>query len=169
MNKAQRYRHEREKIRKRAGRLFACKERHAEIARRLGVTRAAVHYWHAAWKKNKERGLLSKGHPGFASRLTEKKRVLFRRAIEKGPRAHGYETNLWTLARLSAVMKKETRVSFGHNRTWQIVRELGFTCQKPQVRARERDEKAIREWKEKRLPGLKKMGSNAWVFSGLRG
>ncbi len=169
MQKPKDARLEREKVRAKAGKLFTKGVAQAEVARRCNVTRSAVSQWHAAWKKNKKEGLASKGHPGFPSRLTEKKREVFRKAVMAGPLSHGYETDLWTLSRLAAVMKKETGVRFAHNRTWQIVRELDFTCQKPQVKAKQRDEAAIKAWKEKRLPGLKKMGSNAWVFSGLRG
>jgi transposase len=160
-------RHEREKVRAKAGQLFRKGVPQAEVARRCSVSRAAVCQWHAAWKKNKKKGLTSKGHPGFPSRLTDQKREIFRKAVLEGPLSHGYETDLWTLSRLAAVMKKKTGTRFAHNRTWQIIRELGFTCQKPQVKARERDEAAIKAWKKKRLPGLKKMGSNAWIFSGL--
>jgi len=167
MNKSRRNRHEREKVRVKAGKLFAKGIAQAEIARTFKVSRAAVSQWHSAWKNDKKKGLLSKGRPGFPSRLTEEKRKIFKQAILRGPLSHGYQTNLWTLSRLADVMKKRVHVRFGHNRTWQIVRELGFTCQKPQIRAKQRDEKAIKAWKEKRLPGLKKMGPNAWVFSGL--
>ena len=157
----------REKIRLQAARLFRKRVPQAEIARKLCVTRTAVHYWHRAWKKKGMKGLRSKGHPGFPSKLTDEKRNAFKKAILRGPQAYGFETNLWTLRRLSVVMHKVTRVKFGHNHTWEIVRSLGFTCQKPRVRAIERDEEAIGAWKEKRLPGLKKMGGNAWIFSGL--
>lgn len=159
----------REKARLAAGKLFRKGISQAEVARRFGATRTAALYWYRAWRKKGAKGLRSKGQPGFASRLTEEKRKIFKRAIEQGPERHGFETQLWTLSRLAAVMKKTTGVRFGHNHTWEIVRSLGFTCQKPQVKARERDEKAIAEWKAKRLPGLKKMGGNAWIFPGLRG
>lgn len=159
----------REKARLAAGRLFSKGITQAEVARRFGATRTAALYWHRLWKQKGSAGLRSKGKPGFASRLTEDKRKRFKRAILQGPLRYGFETQLWTLSRLAAVMQKTTGVRFGHNHTWEIVRSLGFTCQKPRVKARERDEKAIAEWKAKRLPGLKKMGENAWIFSGLRG
>ncbi|MBU3964824.1 winged helix-turn-helix domain-containing protein [Patescibacteria group bacterium] len=98
--------------------------------------------------------------------MTEEKRILFKKAILKGPEEYGFETNLWTLSRLAAVMKKATGVKFKHNHTWEIVRSLGFTCQKPQVKAKERDEQAIKEWKEKQLPVLKKMGIKTWALKG---
>src|SRR3989344_2347321 len=68
-------------------------------------------------------------------------------------------------AALADVLKKTTKEAFGPVRTWQVVRELGFTSQKPQLRAKERDEKAIQDWKTRRLPGLKKMGSRTWVLA----
>ncbi len=160
-------REQREKVRLKAGKLFTKSVSQAEIARKFKVTPAAVNYWRIDWEKHGKEGLKSKGHPGFKSRLTDDKRLVFKRAILKGPLEYGFETNFWTLSRLASVMKKTTGIKFGHDRTWQIVRELGFTCQKPQVKAAERDEAAIKAWKEKRLPGLKKMGSNAWIFSGL--
>jgi transposase len=160
-------REERERARFKAAKLFKKGVSQAEIARKLKATPAAVHYWHTAWKKRGKEGLRSKGHPGFASSLTKQDRIKFKRAVLKGPLAYGYETDFWTLPRLSAVMKKVTGIRFSDVWTWHIVRSLGFTPQKPQVRAIERDEAEIKAWKEKRLPGLKKMGSNAWVFSGL--
>jgi putative transposase len=152
-------REQREQRRLLAAKLFKKNIPQAEIARKLRVTPAAVNYWHIAWEKNGIKGLKSKGPTGFPSKLTPQKRVSFKEAVLKGPKAYGYETNLWTLERLSAVMKKSVGIKFGHNHTWEIVRELGFTPQKPQLKAKERNEQAITEWKKKRLPGLKKMGS----------
>ncbi len=157
----------REQKRLRAAKLFKKNIPQAEIGRKLRVTPAAVNYWHKAWKKGGKKALKSKGPPGFRSKLTPKDRKTFSEAILKGPLKYGYETDFWTLSRLSVVMKKVTGVKFGHNHTWEIVRSLGFTPQKPRVLAGERDEAAIAAWKKKRLPGLKKMGPNAWIFSGL--
>lgn len=160
-------REQREKIRFRAGKLFEKGISQSDIAKKFRVTPAAVSYWHQAWKRQGKAGLKSKGKPGFPSRLTLEKRKIFRAAILKGPQKYAFETNLWTLSRLAMVMKQVTGVKLSRNRTWEIVRSLGFTCQKPQVRAKQRDEQAIKAWKEKKLPGLKKMGANASIFSGL--
>lgn len=151
-------REQREKVRLKAGKLFKKGVTQAEIARKFKVTPAAVNYWHKEWQEHGIRGLKSLGHPGFSSKLTEEKRKSFKQAILKGPLAYGYETNLWTLPRLAAVMKKVAKVRFSEVWTWHIVRDLGFTPQKPQVKAKERNEQAIARWKAKTLPDLKKMG-----------
>lgn len=160
-------RKKREATRLKAAKLFKKNMPQAEIARKLGVTPAAVNYWHIDWKQGGTKALKSKGSPGFSSKLIPKDRTAFKEAILKGPLTYGYETNFWTLSRLSAVMKKVAGVKFGTTHTWKIVRSLGFTPQKPRVLAAQRDEAAIAAWKKKRLHGLKKMGPNVWVFSGL--
>lgn len=151
-------RKDKERIRLKAGKMFDKGRAQANVARKFKVTTAAANFWHKAWKKKGLAGLKSKGHSGFDSKLTKEKRQVFKKAILKGPRSFGYETDLWTLSRLAAVMKKVNKIKFSEVWIWHIVRELGFTPQKPQVKAKQRDEKAIKEWKEKTLPDLKKMG-----------
>lgn len=155
----------REARRRDAGRLFQKGVTQAEVARKFGVSTAAACKWHTAWDAEGMEGLDSKGPPGFASALDGNGKEKFKRAILKGPLAAGYATDLWTLGRLAKVLQKTTKVAFGPVRTWQVVRELGFTPQKPQLKAKERDETAIADWKTRRLPGLKKMGSRTWVLA----
>lgn len=158
-------REEREENRREAGKMFQRGRSQAEVAKKFNVSRAAACKWYATWDKEGLRGLDSKGPPGFDSMLDEKGRKKFKTAILKGPLPAGYETNLWTINRLVEVLKKTTKVKFGPVRTWQIVRSLGFTPQKPALRAKERDEEKIADWKTRRLPSLKKMGTRTWVLA----
>ena len=157
-------REEREKQRLKAAALFKKGVSQSEVARRFKVSAPSVFAWHKAYLQGGVSALKSKGRTGFQSTLTEDKRKLFKKAILRGPIANGYETNLWTLPRLAAVMKEEIGISFGETWIWKIVRELGFTPQKPQVKAKERNSAAIAKWKSKQLPGLKKMGRQTWVL-----
>lgn len=152
-------REEREKRRTKAASLFKKGVSHAEISRRLDVSPAAVTQWRNAYAHGGKKALRSKGHPGFPSKVTPEKRVRFKAEILKGPLAHGYPTNLWTLPRLGAVLRKIVRVQFSDVWVWNIVRDLGFTPQKPQVKAKQRDEQAIAGWRTATLPNLKKMGA----------
>ena len=152
-------REEREKRRVKAAKLFKKGISHAEISRRLGVTPAAVTQWRSAYAHGGAKSMASKGHSGFPSKVTPKKRARFKAEILKGPLAHGYPTNLWTLSRLSVVLAKIVRVRYSEVWVWNIVRELGFTPQKPSVKAIQRDEQAILGWRAVTLPKLKKMGA----------
>lgn len=152
-------RKDKEKRRLRAGKMFEKGMSQAEVARKAGVSTAAAKYWHDAWKKNGQKGLKSKGHPGFASKFTPEKRVKLKNIILKGARHYGYSTDFWTISRIMAVTRKELKLSFKKSWIWMIVISLGFSCQKPQIVSKERDEKAITDWKTKTWPRLKKMGS----------
>lgn len=156
---------QREARRREAGKLFQHGSTQAEVSKKFHVSRAAACKWYAAWDAGGIPGLDSKGSPGFASALDETKKRAFKKAILRGPQKNGYTTDLWTLHRLAHVLKKTTHVAFGPVRTWQVVRALGFTPQKPRLKNIERDEKAIADWKARRLPGLKKMGGKTWVLA----
>ena len=89
-------RKKREATRLKAAKLFKKNIPQAEIGRRMKVTPAAVNYWHIAWKQGGNKALKSKGQPGFPSKLTSDKRMVFKKAILKGPLEYGYETlSIW--------------------------------------------------------------------------
>ena len=130
----------------------------ADIARKLKVTPAAVSQWHTAWEKEGKEGLKSKGCPGRKSLLTEQDIKKVERILIKGPLALGYETDLWTCPRIGDVIKKETTVSYHPGHVWKVLRAMNFTAQKPETRARERDEEKIRDWKKRVFPAIQKRG-----------
>lgn len=158
-----------EKRRFKAAKLFKKGIPQAEVARRLGVTPAAVHGWYHTWETQGTKGLRSKGHPGFSSQFTDSDRKKMKRAILQGAKKFGYETDLWTLERIGAVMKRVTGKSFGHTWIWSIVLSLGFTSQKPERRSKERDEQAIQDWQRHTFPRFKKMGAETSVFTRVSG
>jgi Winged helix-turn helix len=58
----------------------------------------------------------------------------------RGPTAHGYATQLWTLARVAEVIERITGVRYHPGHVWRLLRELGWSVQRPARRAAERDE-----------------------------
>jgi transposase len=68
----------------------------------------------------------------------------------------GYRNGLWTARRVAKLIEQECNVRYHPGHVWRILRDLGWTVQRPTGQALERDEQAIREWKEKRWPALKK-------------
>lgn len=150
-----------------AGKLFHKGVSQAEIAAKLNVTAAAVCKWHAEWEARKEKGLLSKGPTGADPILNTKKRQALKQAILSGPAKAGYATDFWTLERIRALAKKKLRIDLGTTSVWRTMISLGFSVQKPERRARERNERAVTDWRLKTFPKLKKMGQEtrlpAWI------
>lgn len=127
-----------------------------QIAKQLKVSFEGVSNWVETYRQQGLKGLQSKGRPGPRPRLTDSKRRKLKQAILKGPKAQGYTTDLWTLQRLTALIKKLARTSYHPGHVWKIVVSLGFSCQKPQKRAKERDEQAIKNWLHKTWPRIKR-------------
>jgi transposase len=80
----------------------------------------------------------------------------------------GYSTDLWTTRRVAEVIENRFGVEYHPNHLWRLLQALGWSCQKPATRARERDEAAIAHWKRYRWPHIKK-GRKAWCPSGVPG
>ncbi len=158
----------RECRRLKAAKLFKKGIAQADIARRLAVTPAAVSQWHRSWKTKKQKGLHSLGKSGPKPKLTEAKLQKVRTALLRGPRAMGYATDIWTLERMRRVVQKKTQIRYGTTHIWRILTvQLGWSSQKPETRARERDERAIKQWKRWAMPQIKRGQKNsvpAWDF-----
>lgn len=136
--------------------LFRKGVKQAEVARRLSVSRQSVSQWHKAWKEGGKKALKAAGRAGRKPRLTQAQVEKIRKELLKGPRAHGYSTELWTLPRIARLIRKVTGVSYNPGHVWRILRRMGWSCQRPTTKAKERDEAEIARWKREDWPRIKK-------------
>lgn len=128
----------------------------AEVADRLGVTPGAVSQWVKARRQGGDAALKAKPHPGPKPKLNDRQLKRLEKMLLQGPRKHGHATELWTLKRVVALVQKHFEVTYDPSGVWHVIKRLGFSCQKPERRARERDEKAILRWRKKDWPRIKK-------------
>ena len=127
-----------------------------EVAGMVGASPAAVTRWRQAYEKRGEAGLCAKPHPGRTPKLSLKQRRHLIRLLKQGPGKHGCRTELWTLKRVAEVIRKHFGVRYDPSGVWHVLRQMGWNCQKPERRARERDEKAVERWRKKDWPRIKK-------------
>jgi transposase len=146
-----------EQRRTRAARMFARGVTQADVARELGVSRQSVSRWHTDWKAGGARALKAAGRAGRMPRLTDTQLRQLDRALRRGPRAHGFATDLWTLDRVATVIEAETGVSYHPGHVWKLLRDkLGWSRQRPARRAVERDDEAIARWVAEEWPRIKR-------------
>jgi transposase len=68
---------------------------------------------------------------------------MIERALLEGALAHGVPTDVWTLDRIAVVIQGLTGVQLSNPSVWRLLRgRLGWTVQRPQRQATERDEEA---------------------------
>jgi transposase len=77
-------------------------------------------------------------------------------ALAQGAAAHGFRTELWTLARVAQVLGRLTGVRYHPGHVWRVLRALGWSLQRPARQARERDPAAVRRWVRRQWPAGKK-------------
>ena len=138
-------------------RLLKRKVSQSEVARRVGVRRQTVHVW--AKRLEEVSGAVGKlrARPlGRPTKLDREQLEELRVILLAGALTAGFPTELWTIKRVRAVILKRFDVEYGMSGCWSLLRELGFSPQKPEKRAIQRNEEAIAQWKRKTWPALKK-------------
>lgn len=140
----------------RAGRMLLAGKRCAEVAQSVGVARQTVYTWKALLDEGGIEALRCVGGRGRPSQLDERQYAELRRALLSSPTAHGFGTELWTLKRVQLLIERKFGVSYSEVHVWRILGMLGFSSQKPERRAKERDAAAVDEFKCKTWPALKK-------------
>jgi len=144
------------KKRVRAGRMLLAGKRPAEAASAVGVARQTVYTWKRILDEDGLDALRAVPGRGRPAKLDEGQLEEVRRAVLQKPTEHGFGTDLWTLKRVGVVIKRLHGVQFGQTQIWRILGALGFSAQRPEKRAIERDEDVVRTWKRRTWPGLKK-------------
>jgi transposase len=91
--------------------------------------------------------LRSAGPTGQAPRLSDAQLAAIDRSLREGAPAHGFDTDHWTLARITTVIERLTGVGYHPGHVWKLLRHrLRYRLQRPARRAVERDEQAIARW-----------------------
>ena len=124
------------------------------IAEALGVTQGAVSQW---LKRAREQGPAALHHrlpPGPTPKLTAEQRAQLPALLVYGAEAYGFLGEVWTTPRVATVIEREFGVRYHPAHVSRLLRQLGWSVQKPRVRATQRDEAAIARWQTERWPAL---------------
>lgn len=131
-----------------------------EVARLMGVHLTSVKRWKRDWTVGGAAALSAKPHSGPASRLTPEQKLELAQIVRAGPLAAGFHTNLWTCRRVAQVIRERFGVEYHRDHVGRILHALGFTQQKPQCRASQRDEVAIERWRQRDWVRIKRGREN---------
>ena len=128
-----------------------------KIAKALGRSRIVVWKWKVAYRKEGEEGLRRKPVSGRPRKLGDKelRKLVF--CLAKGPGYYGFPNEVWTLRRISDVIKIEFGVRYHPSHVWKLLARLGFSHQKPRKTAVERDEKEVERWRKRVWPQYRRM------------
>lgn len=117
-----------------------------EAAKQVGVILRTVQRWWKLYRDHGDQGLKSTKSTGRPRRLSEKDSEKLGKILIKGAVRAGFPNELWTSKRVLTVIKKEFGVSYHANHLPRLLRTLGFTPQRPQREAAEKDREQIKKW-----------------------
>jgi transposase len=130
-----------------------------DIAVALGVTEGAVSQWLKQAREHGEARLAARKASGRPPRLTAVQRQQIPQLLSPGAEAYGFRGNLWTRKRVAVVLQREFGVKHSPQHVGTLLRQSGWSRQKPVRRARQRDETAIAAWPKTTWRRLKKSRS----------
>ena len=126
------------------------------IAEQLGCSHSSVVRWAQAYQRDGRRGLAPKPIPGRPPKLAPRQQPRLIRLLLKGPLAAGYSTDLWTLGRIAHVIQRQWGIRYHPCHVWKLLHRMGWSAQKPERRALQRNERAIAYWTHHVWPHIKK-------------
>ena len=127
-----------------------------EIARHLGVTEAAVSKWKKQLVEEGPQALQARKATGRPPKMDEATKAELVKKLEEGAIVAGFPTEQWTQSRVKQLIKREFGVVYHQNYISRLLDDLGWSVQKMDPRAMERDEELIRAWLSRDWPRIKK-------------
>ncbi|WP_413777816.1 winged helix-turn-helix domain-containing protein [Streptomyces sp. AM8-1-1] len=137
----------------------SCSRRMPRIrrSRAVGVCAESVRRCRRVWEEGGASALRRRAATGRPPKLDDAQVETVRAALEQGAQAHGFEADLWTLERVGAVVERATGVCLSRASVWRLLTgRLGWSLQRPERRAVERDESEIARWVAHEWPRIKR-------------
>lgn len=128
----------------------------AEVARRLGVTPVAVCHWKNALDRGGPGALRAIPRPGRPPLVATEHQAALPEILAKGALAHGFSTDLWTIPRIVKVAEAQWGVRYSETAMWRMLKRHGLSWQRPRRQAREKDLRAVTNWRRHSWPRYKK-------------
>ena len=127
-----------------------------EVGRLLACAPSSVMRWRDARRRGGRKALKVGASPGRPPKLHGGERRRLVKILLRGAMDYGYATDLWTTTRIAKVVEREFGVAYHRAHVGRLLHGLGWSHQKPERRAVERNEGAIERWKREEWPRIKK-------------
>lgn len=85
--------------------------------------------------------------------------------LKEGALANGWFNELWTIQRVTELIKSKFKIVISNGTTWRILKkDLGWSSIKPQTVLRERDEDKISNWRDKRFGEIRRRAQKRGAY-----
>lgn len=137
-----------------------------DVAQKVGCSLSSIYMWQQICQEQGKGGLKAKELAGRPAKLNQQQKARLGNVLLQGALRSGYATDLWTTRRIAEVIDRHFGVEYHPNHIWRLLVGMGWSCQKPEKVARQKDQKAVEHWKRYQWPHIKKR-SKAWSPVGI--
>ena len=128
----------------------------SEVARVYAIDRTTLHRW---WRRHQaaggNSGLQRQPVCGRPRKLTCISTYNLKRIVLAPASRFGFETDLWTVGRLHAVLVKRFHEDVSADTVWRRLREAGLTWQTPEREYFQADAKERERWQQETIPQIR--------------
>jgi len=127
-----------------------------DIAEALDVSEEALSRWLARARAGGPESLRARAAPGKPPKLSAAEVRSIPELLRHGLEAYGFRGQVWTCARVGRVIEEEFGVRYHKGHVSRLLKDLHWTPQQPIKRAIQRDDEAIRRWRDETWPELRR-------------
>ena len=127
----------------------------SQTATAYGIDPTTLHRWLARHDQHGEQGLQRRPVSGRPRKLAGVTGKRLKRIVLAPASKFGFETDLWTVGRLHAVLEDRLNIDVSEDTVWRRLREAGLTWQTPERPYFEADPETRRRWQEETIPRIR--------------
>ena len=143
-------------VRLQAGELILRGFANEEIMEILEVSLSSVKRWRKKLEIEGLPALARHAGTGRIPKLTPEQFEELKIVISQGATAFGYLTDRWTSRIVADFIRKKWDVQYSRSQVRKILRDLGFSYQKPDVKSTKHSQEVVDDWKENDWSRIKK-------------
>jgi transposase len=126
-----------------------------QAAQAYGVDRTTLHRWLRRYDEAGDSGLQRRPVSGRPRKLQSINNYNLKRIVMAPASRYGFETDLWTVGRVHAVLAHRFNDDVSEDTVWRRLREIGLTWQTPERQYFEADPEVRRRWQEETIPKIR--------------
>lgn len=128
-----------------------------EVARAYGTDRTTIHRWVRRYREHGAEGLQRRPVSGRPRKSTGISLYNLKRLVLAPASRYGFETDLWTVGRVHAVLERCYRVDISEDTVWRRLRDMGLTWQTPEREYFQADAEERQRWQKETIPQIQEI------------